>query len=262
MASDALFAKVRERVKEYNLTEQEVQAIDTARQQLSSHSKRRKFSPIQTLALAGGGFLLGSQMGMISGAVAGAKTIKALPNPQRLIDLVRDVQKEVIMAKGHRADGAPRIAPPPVAPHQQQQQQQQQQQIGEFAADDTIVSHDYANLDSGFESEQGSNDTNQSIRENTAGLSYYQQQQQQQQQQPQPSAWDKIRAETLPNNSWTKLRTEAQANRDDGSRIEQSRAETAKRLRERESNVEELPRTREELEQRGTARKNQWGDLI
>ncbi|KAF7726412.1 hypothetical protein EC973_008746 [Apophysomyces ossiformis] len=272
MASEALFAKVRERVKEYNLTEEEVRAIDTARRQISSHTtwggitggsvafllgKRKKFTALQTLALAGGGFLLGSQMGMISGAVAGAKTIKSLPNPQRLIELVKDVQREVIMAKGHRPDGVPRTVPPPSI-------RKSNQPEPEFVEDDAVASHDYARLEDGFQNDQAPATVAQPASDNQQGLSYYPQQRQQlgQQQQPQPNAWDKIRAENLPNNSWTKLRMEAQANRDDGSKIEQSRADTAKRLRERELTVEELPRTREELEQRGTARKNQWGDLI
>jgi hypothetical protein len=35
---------------------------------------------------------MGSQMGMISGAISGVKEINALPNPQRLINIIRDVQ--------------------------------------------------------------------------------------------------------------------------------------------------------------------------
>lgn len=55
-------------------------------------AKRKKFNPIQVLALTGGGFLMGSQMGLISGALAGVKTINGLPNPQRLINVIREVQ--------------------------------------------------------------------------------------------------------------------------------------------------------------------------
>jgi hypothetical protein len=44
------------------------------------------------LAVAGGGFLIGSQMGLISGALAGIKVINTLPNPQRLINVIREVQ--------------------------------------------------------------------------------------------------------------------------------------------------------------------------
>lgn len=54
--------------------------------------KRKRFAPLQVFALAGGGFLIGSQMGLISGSLAGVKAIKELPDPQRLVNLVRDVQ--------------------------------------------------------------------------------------------------------------------------------------------------------------------------
>lgn len=37
--NDDVYARVREKVKEHNLTEQEVKAIDTARDQLQTHSK-------------------------------------------------------------------------------------------------------------------------------------------------------------------------------------------------------------------------------
>ena len=37
--NEAVYERVRERVKEYNLSEQEIKAIDTARRQLNSHSK-------------------------------------------------------------------------------------------------------------------------------------------------------------------------------------------------------------------------------
>jgi hypothetical protein len=38
--NDDVYARVREKVKEHNLTEQEVKAIDTARDQLQTHSKK------------------------------------------------------------------------------------------------------------------------------------------------------------------------------------------------------------------------------
>lgn len=39
--NDDVYARVREKVKEHNLTEQEVKAVDTAREQLQNHSKVR-----------------------------------------------------------------------------------------------------------------------------------------------------------------------------------------------------------------------------
>lgn len=82
----------------------------------------------------------------------------------------------------------------------------------------------------------------------------------------QQSVWDKIRAENLPNNTWSKIRMQALQNPDDPEEIAKAKAERANRLRENAefsyNNVEELPRTREEDMQRGTSRKNQWGDPL
>lgn len=36
--NDDVYARVREKVKEHNLTEQEIKAVDTARDQLQTHS--------------------------------------------------------------------------------------------------------------------------------------------------------------------------------------------------------------------------------
>ena len=39
--NDDVYARVREKVKEHNLTEQEIKVVDTARDQLSTHSKKK-----------------------------------------------------------------------------------------------------------------------------------------------------------------------------------------------------------------------------
>ena len=47
--NEAVYERVRERVNEYNLSEQEIKAIDTARRQLNTHSKLFKhpyYNPI------------------------------------------------------------------------------------------------------------------------------------------------------------------------------------------------------------------------
>jgi hypothetical protein len=90
--------------------------------------------------------------------------------------------------------------------------------------------------------------------------------QQNRNQPAQPSTWDKIRSENLPNNTWSRIRMEAQKNPDDVVEIAKSKAERTKRLMnnsELGSNGEELPRTREEALQRGgPSRKNRWGDAL
>lgn len=40
--NDDVYARVREKVKEHELTEQEIKAIDTAREQLQTHCKTKE----------------------------------------------------------------------------------------------------------------------------------------------------------------------------------------------------------------------------
>ncbi|KAI8137608.1 hypothetical protein BJV82DRAFT_335870 [Fennellomyces sp. T-0311] len=269
--NEAVYERVRERVKEYNLSEQEIKAIETARRQLNTHTtlggftgglvafflgKRKRFSPFQVFAVGVGGFLIGSQMGLLSGSLAGVKTIKQLPDPQRLVNLVRDVQKEMVQTRGH-----PMPRPPPV-PHGQPSNQNTSGGE-EFSMDDY---NDYAKLESGFENDQAlppQHHQQNNQHPVTDSWSSLQNEKPSQSASRQESAWDKIRAQSAPDSTWAKLRMEAQKD-PDALNNRKARDEVAKNLQERnQESFEELPRTREEAEHRGGAvRKNQWGDVV
>ncbi|KAI8083910.1 hypothetical protein BDF21DRAFT_360819 [Thamnidium elegans] len=288
--NDDVYARVRDKVKEHELTEQEIKAIDKARDQLQSHSytggivgattafllaKRKKFNnPIQLLAVTGGGFLMGTQMGVISGALAGVKTINSLPNPQRIINVVREVQAEIMKGKQAGIEGSSsRGAQPTFKPHQMTPQEihESQSQMDEFSPDNAEYQQGGGNsawnnrrgpssLSSSREVDMTDESDPLSRKEAATTRSINQQQQQQR------SAWDKVRSESLPNNTWSKIRMEAQQNPDDVVEIAKSKAARAQRLREGAEfsydNVEELPRTREETMQKSASRKNQWGDPL
>ncbi|KAG2198087.1 hypothetical protein INT47_011922 [Mucor saturninus] len=278
--NDSVYARVREKVKEQNLSEQELKAVDTAREQLQTHTytggligattafflgKKKKFNPIQLLALTGGGFLMGTQMGVISGALAGVKTIQSLPDPKRLIGVVREVQIEAM--KGRQSGGGG--APPTISPHQMTPQELHEAQSPQDQFSPDHVENQQGGGKSAWNNKRSLSHTGEldmtdetdplSRQEATATTRHLKQQQQQ-------SAWDKIRAESLPNNTWSKIRMQAQKNPDDEEEIAKAKAARASRLRENAefsyNNVEELPRTREEDMQRGTSRKNQWGDPL
>ncbi|KAI9259689.1 hypothetical protein BDA99DRAFT_561107 [Phascolomyces articulosus] len=285
--NEAVYDRVRERVKEYNLSEQEIKAIDTARRQLNTHTslgglvgglfafllgKRKRFTPMQVFAVAGGGFLIGSQMGLVSGSLAGVNTIKQLPDPQRLVNLVRDVQKEMIQTRGNPV---PRGPPQPqvgrgsgVEGHGQSSNTSIHGD--EFSMDDY---NDYAKLESGFENDPAlplsPQQQHQHQQQQTVSDSWASLQPEKPSSHPQPhqeSAWDKIRAQNAPDSAWAKLRMEAQKDPDafNQRKRAQARDEVAKALQQRnQDSIEELPRTREEAENRGgSVRKNQWGDPI
>ncbi|KAL9548478.1 hypothetical protein MBANPS3_005664 [Mucor bainieri] len=120
-------------------------------------------------------------------------------------------------------------------------------------------------------SSNNNNTSEMDITDETDPLSRSQQLQQrsahQQQQPSQPSAWDKIRSESLPNNTWSRIRMEAQKNPESSVDIEKAKAARLNKLRENSdfgnSGEREIPRTREEALERGSAsRKNQWGDPL
>ncbi|RCH83919.1 hypothetical protein CU098_004290 [Rhizopus stolonifer] len=268
--NDDVYARVHEKVKEHNLTEQEVKAIETARGQLQTHTytggmagatnafligKRKRFNPIQLLAVTGGGFLMGSQMGLISGALAGVKTINSLPNPQRLINVIREVQLEAMKRKIPNAPQNRNTVRPPLMSSQELNQAQNPQDS--FSPD--INENTLGELGWGMPIDRQTNKSDMNI---TDQQDQFTETKARQQQLQQPSAWDKIRAENLPNNTWARIRQEAQKTSPED--LAKAREKTASRLRENSGfDVEELPRTREEvLQKSGSSRKNQWGDVL
>ncbi|KAI9468225.1 MAG: hypothetical protein EXX96DRAFT_109187 [Benjaminiella poitrasii] len=283
--NDDVYARVREKIKENNLSEQEVNAIDTAREQLQTHTytggligvstgfflgKRKKLNPFQMLALTGGGFLMGFQMGLISGALAGIKTINRLPNPQRIISLIREVQLESVKGRLDSNGNGPAKQSQRTPSQNPYDIENPQEHFSPDLNENTSGDAAWSNNRTTFNNLNGEgmhvpNETDPLSRRKIS--SGQQQQQQQQQTSLQPSAWDKIRAENLPNNTWAKIRMESQKNRIDSVDIEKARAERARRLHEGsvfELNGEEIPRTREEeaLQKGGALRRNQWGDSL
>ncbi|KAG2213599.1 hypothetical protein INT46_002751 [Mucor plumbeus] len=272
--NDDVYARVREKVKEHNLTEQEVKAIDTARDQLQTHTysgglagataafilaKSKKFNPIQLLALTGGGFLMGSQVGLISGALAGVKTINTLPNPQQAMKGRQGVN-------GHNQGGgnaAPTIRPHQMTPQELHEAQSPQDQFSPDINENTSGDRVWGNRQT-LNNVNKKNNGEMDITDETDPLS--RNHAQRNQQSAQPSAWDKIRSENLPNNTWSKIRMEAQKNPDSSVEIEKAKSARANRLRENSDfgngGEREMPRTREEALERGSSRKNQWGDPL
>ncbi|KAI9481429.1 MAG: hypothetical protein EXX96DRAFT_566696 [Benjaminiella poitrasii] len=98
---------IKQRINDANLKPEEIKAIDKARSQVFTQTmaggflgsigifmlgKRRRLNPFLMIPFVGGGFMLGSQLGMVSGIMAGKRTIEKLPDQTRLINLVKDIQ--------------------------------------------------------------------------------------------------------------------------------------------------------------------------
>lgn len=192
-------------------------------------------------------------MGLISGSLAGVKAIKELPDPQRLVNLVRDVQKEMIQSRG-QPSALPQAPQRTIDSRSTQNDNVDSSYLSEFSMDDL---EDHNRLSNEFESDKEAPGKQQELLDSVF------QQQRQHEKPRQESAWDKIRAQNAPDNTWARLRMEAQKNPD--GKQAQNRADIAKELQERSQNeVDSLPRTREEVEHRhnGPVRTNRWGDPI
>ncbi|CAO3590829.1 unnamed protein product [Absidia cylindrospora] len=293
--NDQVYARVHEKAKEHQLTEQEINAIDTARQKLNSHTsmggftgasvafligKRKNFKPLQLLALAGGGYLMGSQVGLVSGALAGINTIKALPDPQRLVNVIREVQKETLNGNSNSSSSSSRSLPTSISQENTESSSssstypslstppssQRIQGNDTFASEDPALHGDYIRSGSEFQTDRAVQHQQQNGWQNNSNQQQPTHSTQappshQQQTVAQPSKWEQIRSENSPNSAWTRIRQEAAEQKTDTSTIDQAKAQRVVALKEREANFDDLPRTREEAEQRTTGRRNQWGDM-
>ncbi|ORZ25175.1 hypothetical protein BCR42DRAFT_2987 [Absidia repens] len=166
-------------------------------------------NPVPLGLITGAGFFMGSQIGFGTGAMAGINTIKSLPNPDKLVNLVKEVQTDMLAARGLVIDG-PRTPPRPMTEKEKQEyqqklndrneqqynnksmdvwQQQQQQQVPPTAAN--------SNPDQSVNN-NGQTDAWDRIRNNEQQQQRQQQQQQQEQRQQQPQQeqdiWGDVRS--------------------------------------------------------------------
>ncbi|KAI7896058.1 uncharacterized protein EV154DRAFT_493368 [Mucor mucedo] len=107
MEKNTIVERIQKKINSTQLRPEEIQAIDKARSQVYNQTtvggfvgavgtfligRKRKISPFLMLPFVGGGFLIGSQVGMVSGIMSGIRTIKRLPDQARLVNLVKDIQ--------------------------------------------------------------------------------------------------------------------------------------------------------------------------
>lgn len=133
-----IIERIQKKIKSSNLKPEEIQAIDKARSQVYNQTsiggfvgavgtfligRKRRISPFLKIPLVAGGFLIGSQVGMVSGIMSGMRTINKLPDQARLVNLVREIQVEVMNANGYTQDD-PKSRPRPMTPEEKSQYQQ------------------------------------------------------------------------------------------------------------------------------------------
>ncbi|KAI7871873.1 hypothetical protein BDF14DRAFT_1759913 [Spinellus fusiger] len=270
--NDATFSLAYEKGKESNLSERELNSIDSARTKLKVNgaigglsgaaagffmSKQKKLYPFQIFLMSGVGYFMGSQMGMLIGAISAIREFKTLPDPEKVVQVIKDAQRD--LASGKAKHVQPQTMHRTMAPMDASIDEKERSQLdlhepmpmdtnlhyeSEFQKDESpISSWGTTSKSSTFTEKQNTPDHVSS--------------------QKQPSVWDEIRAKNTPNTTWNKLRTQAEQNPNVGQRSPEERREAfEKRLKEQEFGTEHIPRTREETEERTSVRKNQWGDAL
>ncbi|CAG8709099.1 10431_t:CDS:2 [Funneliformis mosseae] len=188
-SKNSRFEVFEEKIKELQLSEEEQAAFRKAKSQLQNHtrlgalaglfvggyvSKVRKFTIGTSIAISIGSIAIGSQIGFFTGAAAGIRTVKSLPNSQRIFEIVREVQnfKKFPSRKGreveHEDNNKPSTFP------------------DEFSSDN----QDFNDSDEG----QQSSWTN--LRSPSAPS----------QDDNNGSSWDKVRAQNSGSSTWDKIR--------------------------------------------------------
>lgn len=65
-------------------------------------ARAKNFKGLQAMAIGVGGFLIGSQIGIIMGAMASVRTIQSIPNFQRVINIVQEVRYAFHLSSNQR----------------------------------------------------------------------------------------------------------------------------------------------------------------
>ncbi|CAB4438635.1 unnamed protein product [Rhizophagus irregularis] len=232
-------------IKELDLTEEEREAFRKARSQVQTHSrlgalagalaggyfsKIKKFTLGISLAICMGTITLGSQIGFFTGTAAGLRTIKSLPNSQRIFEAIKDAHFRKIAQNKKQS---------------QNQNQEQGEDVDSSALSDEFTP-DGRNL--------GDTADEQSswAKYRPTPTPSRQQQSSSPQHDDNNSSWDKIRANN-PSSTWDKIRQ-------NNTSEQQQQNPTFNN----ESSNESIPRTREDFEElrnEGKIRTNQYGDI-
>ncbi|CAO3566317.1 unnamed protein product [Mortierella alpina] len=305
MSTD-IYARISERMKKENFTEEEIRVVKKAKDQLSNYAtggsvagglaglmlaRAKNFKGLQGMAIATGGFLIGSQIGLLFGAMSSVKTIQSIPNFQRILNIVQEVRSETALEgrppQHHHAATLPSAGHPrfPV-----------QQRGSELMADDVVEqpSHSFQGFQDG-DGYHGGNDPNGSSRQDH-NSAWAQAEHRAKELRASSPGWSQIRHQNMPKSTWNDIRdgrrrargtedsdqdTDDVVENDDSHSGSLSRRTSGQkpalsgwdRVRhgggdgfvstgETPDGPSDFARTREDLESRPSIKKNQYGDTF
>ncbi|KAG0224057.1 hypothetical protein BGW42_005385 [Actinomortierella wolfii] len=292
-----VYNKISERMKQENFTDEEIKAVQKAKDQLSSYTtagsalgaiggimlaRSKKFKGFQAMALATGAFLIGSQVGMLFGAMASLRTIQSIPNFQRVLTIVQDVREQRPGPHGpQRRDQTPMM--PPAG-----NQRLPAQHGSEMMSDAAVKESELQGFASG-DGYHGGNDPNNDKTTLNSDSAWANVEQRVKELQQGSNSWAKIRQENMPKSAWTRIRQgnipQDSENKEDtatandqtssnypinaskrgGSswdRIRQQHAEGSFVGGQSHDGSGAFPRTREDLESNTNRSHNKYGDAL
>ncbi|GBB99776.1 hypothetical protein RclHR1_03630004 [Rhizophagus clarus] len=242
-------------IKHLDLSEEEQEAFRKAKSQVLTHSRLgalagalaggyfsrlKKYTLGLSLTLCVGSMVMGGQIGFFTGTAAGIRTIKSLPNSQRIFEAIKNAHFQNIP--------------------QNRKQSQNQEQGGD--EESSALSDEFIpdNRDLG-----DTGDEQQSSWNYGSPPRQHQQQSSSQHDDNNSSSWDKIRAKNSSSSStWDKIRqnnNSAQQQQKPTFNNDDSNESIPPRTR---GDFENIPRTREDFEElrnEGKIRTNQYGDI-
>ncbi|KAF9910037.1 hypothetical protein EC991_007368 [Linnemannia zychae] len=239
--SDSVYAKISEKMKNERFTDEEIKIVEKAKEQLSSYTtggsvvggaaglmlaRAKNFKGLQAMAIATGGFLIGSQIGIIMGAMASVRTIQSIPNFQRVINIVQEVREEGIAAAGGVQRGNrngpmqhDRSATMPSAGHQRFPIQPTPRLGSELMSDDAVAQQVHPDQDraDGYHGGQDPNASGSAARQDSAWAHVDQRAKELHNSSP---GWNQIRQKNMPRSAWNEVRdgrAHRQSNNDEES---------------------------------------------
>ncbi|KAF9193725.1 hypothetical protein BGZ51_002389 [Haplosporangium sp. Z 767] len=305
--SQDVYARISEKMKREQFTEEDIRIVQKAKGQLSSYTtggsviggatglmlaKVKNFKGFPAVAVAAGGFFIGSQFGLVMGAMASIRTIQTIPNFQRVLNIVQEVREEQTGSRGGGAMHHDRAASMPSAGHQRFPVQPRRSELmtDDAVQEQTQPFQEFKNGDGYHDgSDPGGYGTGSArFDQNSA---WTQVEQRAKEIHDSSLSWSQIRQKNMPKSAWNDLRdgrrpgSQGSSNEDDDETNENRQDDHGRnrkpatkgsswdRLRQSDGSgfgsvgaapdgPSEFPRTREDLESRPSRQRNQYGDTL
>ncbi|KAF9101058.1 hypothetical protein BGX27_000118 [Mortierella sp. AM989] len=283
--SNDIYTRISERMKQEHFTEEEIKIVKKAKEQISSYTRAKNFKGIQSMMIATGGFFIGSQIGLIMGAMSSVRTIQSIPNFQRVLNIVQEVRTETSSQGGQ--SGQPqhdRATAFPSARHQRPSTQQSRSElITDYAVDQQ--NHQFEGFKDG-DGYHGGDDPSGQAR-NDQNTAWSQASQRAKELRSHSNHWDQIRQQSMPKSAWNDVRggnhRSTTTNGDIAEEIPSGGSKKTEggkpalsawdRVRKSDTNgltdsgttydgPSDFARTREDLESKPSRQKNQYGDML